>query len=98
MNAISDDQGSNTKLVPLSQSVPTAPGSYGYGGQYGVADESGIGVKIFEYWRILKKRKWLILSVVGACVAVGVVLTLMKTPLYTATVRLQIERNTAKIV
>ncbi len=48
--------------------------------------------------RILNKRKWLVLSVIIAFVALGAVDTLMKTPLYTATVRLQIDRNVAKVV
>lgn len=58
--------------------------------------ESGLDLR--EYWRILNKQKWLIASITGACVAIGLVYVLMATPLYTATVRLQIERNVAKIV
>jgi succinoglycan biosynthesis transport protein ExoP len=37
-------------------------------------------------------------SIAAAFLAIGAVRTLMKTPLYTATVRLQIDRNVAKIV
>ena len=44
------------------------------------------------------KRKWLIVSIAAAILAIGAVRTLMKVPLYTATVRLQIDRNVAKIV
>ena len=44
-----------------------------------------------EIWRILNKRKWLILSIVAACLALNAVRTLMQTPIYTATVRLQID-------
>ena len=44
------------------------------------------------------KRKWLILSVALVFTVLGGVRTLMKTPLYTATVRIQIEREPAKIV
>ena len=50
-----------------------------------------VGLKLFEIWRILNKRKWLILSIVAACVALNAVRTLMQTPIYTATVRLQID-------
>ena len=49
-------------------------------------------------WRILNKRKWLILGIAAAFVVLAAVRTLMQTPLYTATVRLQIDRNVAKIV
>ena len=77
---------------------PTGGYGYGSGGQYGVPDQPGIGAKLFEYWRIFRKRKWVILSVAAACVAIGILITLMTTPLYTATVRLQIDRNVAKVV
>ena len=56
------------------------------------------GSKLLEYWRIFNKRKWLILSIAAAFVALAAVRTLMQTPLYTATVRLQIDQNVAKIV
>ena len=51
-----------------------------------------------KYWRILNKHKWLILGIAAAFVVLAAVRTLMQTPLYTATVRLQIDRNVAKIV
>ena len=53
---------------------------------------------ILELWRIVYKRKWLIVSIAAAILAIGTVRTLMKVPLYTATARLQIDRNVAKIV
>ena len=55
-------------------------------------------VTLLEYWRIFYKRKWLILSIVAAFLVLGGLRTLMPTPLYTATVRLQIDLNVAKIV
>src|SRR5262249_29777512 len=45
-----------------------------------------------------KKRKWVVLSVLVAFPAIGALASLMTTPLYTATVRLQIDRNVAKVV
>ena len=51
-----------------------------------------------EIWRIVYKRKWLIVGIAAAIFAIGAVRTLMQVPLYTATVRLQIDRNVAKIV
>ena len=51
-----------------------------------------------EYWRILKKRRTLILSVVASFLVGGLLWTLLSTRIYTATVRLQIDRNPSKIV
>jgi polysaccharide biosynthesis transport protein len=105
MNNISDNRAleirsTGGRPVPLSQAVPTESGNYGRGGRYPTygSEPSGPGGDLFEYWRILKKRKSMILSVLLACVAIGVLLTLMATPLYTSTVRLQIDRNVAKVV
>lgn len=53
---------------------------------------------LHEYVRILFKRKWLILAIVVSAVVIGAVRTMMITPLYTSTVRLQIDRNTVKVV
>jgi polysaccharide biosynthesis transport protein len=53
---------------------------------------------LLEIWRIVYKRKWLIIGIAATIFAVGAVRTLMQTPLYTATVRLQIDRSIAKIV
>ena len=62
----------------------------GTGGAVANAPEL-VGLKLFEIWHILNKRKWLILSIVAACLALNAVRTLMQTPIYTATVRLQID-------
>src|SRR5207344_1599900 len=68
-----------------------------YTGGAGEAPVDG-GLDLLEYWRILNKRKWLIGGIAGAFLVFGAVRTLMTTPLYTATVRLQIDRNVAKVV
>lgn len=88
-------------LIPAGQTVPATLDPYGpYGGYRGSpTDEPELfGFKIFDYWRILNKRKWLILGITAAFVALGAVRTLMQTPLYTATVRLQIDRTVAEVV
>ena len=51
-----------------------------------------------EIWRIFNKRKWLILAIVAAFMAIGAVRTLMETPLYNSTIRIQIDRSASKIV
>src|SRR6266540_3942376 len=95
--------GPNDNRNGAGQLVPAVPGAvpatfdpYGPLGGYrgGAADEPELfGVKLLDYWRILNKRKWLILGIVAAFVALSAVRTLMQTPLYTATVRLQIDPN-----
>src|ERR1700730_10296795 len=79
--------------------VPRAP--YGpLGGYPGSEPELGDSPAfvLLQYWRILNRRKWLILGVVTAFMVLGAVRTLMMTPLYAATARIQIDRTVAKIV
>jgi succinoglycan biosynthesis transport protein ExoP len=89
-------------LVPVSQQALLGRDPYSIAVPYGVdatADGTPVfGLSLHEYLRILIKRKWLILSILGAAVVIGTLTTLMKTPLYTSTVRMQIDPNTAKIV
>ena len=97
-----DSRATPGRLVPAAQTLPAARDPYGeLAGYYPasvVESEGGDGFDLREYWRILNKRKWVVISVLVACVALGAIYTLMKTPLYTATVRLQIDRNVTKVV
>jgi capsular exopolysaccharide synthesis family protein len=97
----SNGRGTAGRLVPQSRPAPAPRDPYGqlnpYTGGAGEAPADS-GLDLLEYWRILNKRKWLILSIAGAFLAFGALRTLMMTPLYTATVRLQIDRNVAKVV
>jgi succinoglycan biosynthesis transport protein ExoP len=90
------------QLVVSAQGVPATRDPYGLLAGYPTtgAETSGYSYLeiILEIWRIIYKRKWLIVSIAAAFLAIGAVRTLMKTPLYTATVRLQIDANVAKIV
>ena len=61
-----------------------------------VEDRSGFN--FLEYVRIVYRRRWLILGIVTAFGVLGVLRTLMQTPLYTSTVRVQIDRNVMRIV
>jgi polysaccharide biosynthesis transport protein len=85
-------------LVPAGQSTALAREPYGPVGAYSGGAADDLAVNVFQYWRILIRRKWLIGSVAVASVALGALATLMTMPLYTAAVRLQIDRNVAKIV
>jgi capsular exopolysaccharide synthesis family protein len=92
-------------VIPAAQSAPAARDPYasavgpyygpGYGPGYGYAEEpSSFQLDVLEYLRILVKRRWLILSIVGAALIFAALTTLMKTPLYTSSVRLQIDPMT----
>ena len=88
-------------LVPAGQSIPARRDPYAAIGTYGGPGEGGdadFQIDLLEYVRVLVKRRWLILSIVATALVLGVLITLMQTPLYTSTVRLQIDRSVAKIV
>jgi succinoglycan biosynthesis transport protein ExoP len=95
------DQETGRQLVPVADTVPALREPYGRLALYGEnlgdeTEQSGFHI-VLEYLRILYKRKWLILSIAAALVVINTVRTLMETPLYTATVRVQIDRE-AKVV
>src|SRR5882762_5256881 len=106
MTGASEGQGLESRpngqqLVSMALSAPMTSRGYGYSGAYPAAihpETTEFVAKLFEFWWVLKKRKWVVLSVLLAFLAIGVLVTLMTTPLYTATVRLQIDRNVAKVV
>lgn len=96
-----ENPGSHRKLVPAADNVPTVHHPYGDVGAYmggAYEDQENFSFDLREYLRIFYKRKWLILSVLVAVVALGAVRTLMQTPIYSSTVRLQIDRNSMEIV
>lgn len=98
-NLSGGNRASGGKLVPAEAIVPAQLGGYGPMTPYGpVGADGDLGTMLRDYWRIAVKRRWVILSVLVAVLALGTLLTLMKTPLYTATVRLQIDQQAAKIV
>jgi len=87
-------------VVPHAQPLGVAHdryGSYGYGSE--PQDEQGdLAQTILWFWHLVLKRRWLVLGALMSCVVLGALITFMQIPLYTATVRLQIEREAAKIV
>jgi polysaccharide biosynthesis transport protein len=71
------------------------PGGYGSPPTEG---SPGLGVILRQYLYMVMKRKWLILSIALVFTVLGGVRVSLLTPLYRATVRIQIEREPAKIV
>lgn len=55
-------------------------------------------IDLLAYWRLLVKRRWLILGVLGTVAALSLLLTLMATPTYRATAVMQIENEEQTIM
>lgn len=67
---------------------------------YGAAEDAALRAApdLAGYWRVLAERRWLIITVMAIVTILGLGRTMIETPLYTATVRLQIDRQSAQIV
>lgn len=90
------------RLVPAGVGVPAPRAPYGplpgYPSGMPEAEGGELGHLLRQYWRILLKRKWLIASIALAAVTLNATRTLMMTPLYTASARIQIDRDAPNIV
>ena len=60
--------------------------------------DDGDEIDLLAYWRILLKRRWLVLSILGVVVALALLATMMATPLYRATVVLQLDKEGQQVV
>ena len=60
--------------------------------------ESRLGSQLLMFWRIASKWKWLVLGATVAGLLLGLVTTLLTTPVYRSGATLQIERDAPKIV
>ena len=88
-----------TPLSPVGGAVTGRHDPYFPSGRYpqGPFDDGpGFANSLRDYFRIFNKRRWLIISTVAAVLALGTLRTLTMTPMYTSSVRLQIDRNVAK--
>lgn len=61
-------------------------------------DDEGGGLNLGIYWHIIVKHRFVIGGAVLVALAVGVLLTLMTTPIYRATATIQIDREAARVV
>ncbi len=68
------------------------------GAGLGADDEEGAGLNLGAYWHIIVKHRFVIGGAVLASIAVGVLLTLMTTPIYRATATIQIDREATRVV
>ena len=55
-------------------------------------------IDLLAYWRILLKRRWLILGTLASVATLSLLLTLMATPMYRASVVMQIEKEGQQVV
>ena len=60
--------------------------------------QDGEEIDLLAYWRILVKRRWLVLGILGSVVALALLVTLMMPPVYRATAVLQIDRESVQIL
>ncbi|GAB2496115.1 GumC family protein [Arenimonas alkanexedens] len=60
--------------------------------------DNGDEINLLDYWRIILKRRWTVLGVLGIVLMTTLVGTLLMTPIYRASTTVQIERDTIKIV
>ena len=52
---------------------------------------------ILQYWQLVRRWRWVILAIVASALVVGLIATLMMTPRYTASVRVEISREQKNI-
>lgn len=62
------------------------------------AAEDSEEIDFLSYWRILVKRRWTVLSALGIVLMTAIVATLLTTPVYRASVTMQIDRDTMQVV
>jgi succinoglycan biosynthesis transport protein ExoP len=53
---------------------------------------------IRRYWRIFYKHRWIVLGIIAACVSIALIVGMLTQVQYTATVRIQVAREAAKVV
>lgn len=89
--------------APPRQPARSRDTAFGYPAKddFGDAYDDGgddLAATLLFYVRLVLKRKWLIAGVTLMATTLGALYALMQTPLYTATVRLQIDADVAKVV
>src|SRR4051812_43079066 len=53
---------------------------------------------VTRYLHIALRHRWVLISAIGVTVVLGLLVTLLQTPLYTATTQIEIARNVDKVV
>lgn len=89
-----DPTGESRQLQPGSRALVERAPQHGVLGDLREEDGKGADeIDLLAYWRMLLKRRWLILSIVAGALVLSLLLTLTTTPMYRATAVLQIDRQ-----
>ena len=63
----------------------------------GPADDDE-AIHLRDLWRVIVKRKWVVVAVFLIVVVTALIVTMMATPMYRATITLKIEREASKVI
>ncbi|RIX27004.1 GumC family protein [Sphingomonas edaphi] len=85
--------GPGSSIQAYAPGVPALAGNY-FGEIPGEPEES----LVRHYWRIFYRNRWIIGGITAACLVLALLVSMMMQRQYTATVRLQIAREAAKVV
>ena len=83
--------------LPTNAVVATAPGDSYRAAEPGAPSEVLAPPLLLQYWQVVQRWKWVILAIIGAALIAGVVVTMLMTPLYTATSRIEISRDEGNV-
>lgn len=94
------DQNEPNKLI-RSDNARRIPVSYNTAGRETIAyrqPDEDISVGILDYWRVIAKRKWTILTTTLAVIVIVGIKTWKETPMYSATAKLQIDVEQSNVL
>jgi capsular exopolysaccharide synthesis family protein len=85
-----------TPLAPLER-ASDSPAMHSY--NYGVDPNAETEVHLLDYWRAIRKRLWLVISIVVLCTMLSVIYVARKPDIYQAGARVQVDlENNAALV
>ncbi|HKX31881.1 MAG TPA: polysaccharide biosynthesis tyrosine autokinase, partial [Blastocatellia bacterium] len=86
-------------IRPFTVSRPGSRSSdYGYGYGYGEGADSDQGIHLREVWRVIRKRKWLVM-VIAAITTIALTIEVYRTPsIYRAETIIEITKDSATVV
>ena len=65
---------------------------------FGELAQEGFPLAVHEFFRVLRRYKWVVLTMLAAAMAIGAVSTLLTTRMYTASTRLEIANSPSQVV
>lgn len=106
MNQIVPGQGPQPSAGQIAPAEPRMgvpeqyrpAGPYPYYPSFDIPEEQQQRFDLFKYLRILNKYRWLIVSCLIMALLLGAAVTYLSTPIYRATVSLQIDRESLNVV